>query len=104
MADIVLNHRLGADGLEHVIAIEDDPRNRTQDISEPRTIHAWTKYEFPGRGNTYSNFKWNWTHFQGVDWDELTQKNSIFKFLSSYLIFIYLFSLHIIFISFFTIF
>lgn len=80
LADTVLNHRLGADGLEDVIAIEDNPFNRTQDIGELRTIRAWTKYEFPGRGNTYSNFKWNWTHFHGVDWDDLTQKKSIFKF------------------------
>ena len=80
LADIVLNHRLGADGLEDVIAIEDNPLNRTQGISEPRTIRAWTKYNFAGRNDIYSSFKWNWTHFHGVDWDELTQKKSIYLF------------------------
>ena len=30
----------------------------------------------------YSDFKWNWTHFDGVDWDEKTKKSSIYKFES----------------------
>lgn len=80
LADVVFNHRMGADSTEDVIAIEDNPYNRNQDISEPRNIKAWTSFTFPGRNNTYSSFKWNWTHFHGVDWDELTQRNSIFKF------------------------
>jgi len=80
LADIVFNHRMGADEAEDVIAIEDDPINRNNSISEPRTIRAWTKFNFSGRGSIYSDFKWNWTHFHGVDWDDLTQKNSIYKF------------------------
>lgn len=80
LADIVLNHRLGADELEEVIAIEDSPSNRYEELSSPITIKAWTKYNFDGRGNKYSDFKWNWTHFHGVDWDENQQKSSIFKF------------------------
>lgn len=35
---------------------------------------------FHGRGETYSNFKWNWTHFHGVDWDENTSTSAIYKF------------------------
>ena len=35
---------------------------------------------FHGRGDTYSNFKWNWTHFHGVDWDENTSRAAIYKF------------------------
>ena len=80
LADVVFNHRMGADDLEEVIAIEDNPYNRNQDISEPKTIKAWTKFNFYGRNNTYSDFKWNWTHFHGVDWDEISQKNAIYKF------------------------
>lgn len=80
LADVVFNHRMGADGLEDVIAIEDDPYNRNQDVSEPKTIKAWTSFTFPNRNNKYSDFKWNWTHFHGVDWDELTKKNAIYKF------------------------
>lgn len=80
LADVVFNHRMGADGLEDVIAIEDDPCNRNQDVSEPKIIKAWTSFTFPNRNNMYSDFKWNWTHFHGVDWDELTKKNAIYKF------------------------
>lgn len=80
LADVVFNHRMGADELEEVIAIEDNPYNRNEQISQPRTIKAWTKFTFPGRNNAYSNFKWNWTHFHGVDWDEITSKKSIYKF------------------------
>lgn len=79
-ADIVLNHRLGADETEEVLAIEDDPSNRNIDISSALPIQAWTKYNFPGRGNKYSSFRWNWTHFHGVDWDEKLKKSSIYKF------------------------
>ena len=35
---------------------------------------------FLGRNNTYSDFKWNWTHFHGVDWDDLSKKSSIYRF------------------------
>lgn len=65
-----------------VLATEDDGNNRNQSISPRETIEAWTKFTFPGRKNKYSDFKWNWTHFDGVDWDERTKKNSIYKFES----------------------
>ncbi|EKC80372.1 cytoplasmic alpha-amylase, partial [human gut metagenome] len=35
---------------------------------------------FYGRNNTYSSFKWNWTHFHGVDWDDKQKKTSVFRF------------------------
>lgn len=79
-ADIVLNHKLGADATEKVLAVEDLANDRTVSISEPQEMEAWTRYEFPGRGENYSSFKWNWTHFHGVDWDEKTKRNGIFKF------------------------
>ena len=79
-SDVVFKHKIGADEAEDVIATEDNSYNRNQDISEPRTIKAWTKFNFDGRNNKYSTFKWNWTHFHGVDWDEITQKKGIFKF------------------------
>lgn len=80
LADIVFNQKMGADDSEKVIAIEDNPINRNQAISEPHEITAWTKFTFPGRNNTYSDFKWNWTHFHGVDWDESQKKSSVFRF------------------------
>ena len=80
LADIVLNHKMGADELEEVLAIEEDSNDRNVSLSNAKPIKAWTKYTFPGRGDTYSNFKWNWTHFHGVDWDEEASKAAIYKF------------------------
>ena len=80
IADIVLNHKLGADDCEEVIAVQSDYVDRNVDTSKIKMIKAWTKYTFPGRGNVYSDFKWDWTHFHGVDWDEKTKTSSIYKF------------------------
>ena len=80
LADIVLNHKLGADECEEVLAIQEDVNNRNVSLTAAVPIKAWTKYTFPGRGDKYSNFKWDWTHFHGVDWDEQTKRSSIFKF------------------------
>ena len=80
-ADIVLNHKMGADELEEVLAVQDNPQNRNEMTeSEAKKIKAWTKFTFPGRGDVYSPFKWNWTHFHGVDWDENTGTAAIYKF------------------------
>ncbi len=80
LADIVFNHKMGADETEEVLAVQDDRNNRNIQVSDIRPILAWTKYTFPGRGNTYSDFKWNWKHFHGIDWDENTKTHSIYKF------------------------
>ena len=80
LADIVLNHKLGADETEEVLAVQDDTENRNISLTEAKPIRVWTKYTFPGRGNIYSDFKWNWTHFHGVDWDENTGTAAIYKF------------------------
>lgn len=80
IADIVLNHKLGADETEEVFAVQEQSDNRNNSISETKKIKAWTKYTFPGRNNMYSDFKWDWTHFHGVDWDEETNTASIYKF------------------------
>ncbi len=68
-ADVVLNRRTGADKIEKVQAAEFNGRNRYQMISEGKVIGA-PVYDFPGRKNKYSNFKWNWTHFEGIDWNQ----------------------------------
>ena len=80
LADIVLNHKMGADETEEVLAVEDDFTDRNVSISEAKPIRAWTKYIFPGRGDVYSSFKWNWTHFHGIDWDDESSKVAIYKF------------------------
>lgn len=80
LADIVLNHKMGADETEDVLAVQDDSSNRNVSLTDAIPIRVWTKYTFPGRGDTYSNFKWNWTHFHGIDWDENSGTAAIYKF------------------------
>ncbi len=79
-ADIVLNHKMGADEIEEVSAAEFNETDRCQMIGENKTIGAWTKFTFPGRKNKYSDFKWNWHHFSGIDWDQDGLKKSLYKF------------------------
>ena len=80
LADIVLNHKMGADETEDVLAVIDDAQNRNISLTEAKPIRVWTRYTFPGRGEKYSKFKWDWTHFHGIDWDENTGTTAIYKF------------------------
>ena len=80
-ADTVLNHKTGADEIEKTYAVKDDENDRTKTIGELRKIEAWTKFDFWGRNGKYSNFKWNWTHFDGVDYDCMHNESGIFRFI-----------------------
>ncbi|ESK92575.1 glucan -alpha-maltohexaosidase precursor [Moniliophthora roreri MCA 2997] len=77
--DAVLNHKFGADKTETFGVIEVDNNDRTKEISDLYNITGWTGFEFPGRGNKYSEFKWSFNHFTGVDFDENTKKKAIFR-------------------------
>ena len=55
-ADIVLNHRIGADEVEEVSAQEFNENSRNQMVGETKTIGAWSKFTFPGRKGKYSDF------------------------------------------------
>lgn len=79
LCDVVLNHRMGADGTEDVVVEEELSTDRNQDIGEQQ-IRAWTKYDFPGRAGKYSDFRWNVSHFSGTDWDDAAQRGGIFRF------------------------
>lgn len=81
MADVVLNHRIGADATEDVLAVKVNPQLRTKWLGELHRIQAWTKFNFEGRAGKYSSFTWDARHFKGVDWDQLEQqKGNIFLF------------------------
>ena len=80
LGDIVLNHRMGGEETEHVRAFEVDAAARESDLTEEKTISAWTRYRFPGRNAQYSDFQWDWTCFHGTDWDEDTHQTGIFRF------------------------
>lgn len=80
IADIVFNHRMGGDEKETVMAEEDNPSNREQDVTGPEEIEAWTKFTFPGRKGKYSTFQWDHTCFDGTDWNDRNKKSSIYRF------------------------
>ncbi len=79
IVDIVLNHRLGADATELVDAKEVDMDNRYH-VRDTKQIEGWTQFNFEGRNNTYSNFKWRKEHFKAVDFDVKMQTNAIYLF------------------------
>ncbi len=83
MADIVLNHKAGGDELETFTVVQVDENNRTRVISEPFEIQSFTKFLFPGRGDKYSDFKWDFTCFTGVDFDE-NGREGIFRIINDY--------------------
>ncbi len=89
-ADIVLNHKAGADEKERVWAQKVDWDNRYSESGEARIIEAWTKFTFPGRIKynqnheivdfKYSDYIWDYLCFDSVDWDDKAKEKSIFKF------------------------
>lgn len=82
--DIVLNHLGGGDEKELIRVVKMDPEDRNQPISEPYDIEAYTKFTYPGRNGTYSNFEWNHTCFSGVDYDDITSETAIFNILNEH--------------------
>ncbi len=84
IVDVVFNHRGGADELEsfHVVKVASDDREQT--LSEPYEIQSYTKFTFPGRGGKYSEFKWNFTCFTGVDYAEGEEGNAIYRIINDH--------------------
>lgn len=79
--DAVMNHKAGGEYTEKFMAQEVDPNNRTKTISDPYEIEAYTGYNFPGRGDKYSDFKWHWFHFSGTDYNAANKKTAIYRIL-----------------------
>lgn len=82
-ADVVLNHKAGADYTEVFMAVQVDEHDRYNEISEAHDIEAWTGFNFPGRDGKYSDFVWNFSHFSGVDFDQRSGTSGIFKVLGN---------------------
>ena len=80
-ADAVLNHKAGADATERILVEEVNPENRGQAIGEPFEIEAWTRFDYPGRKDRYSSFKWTAHHFTATDYDAASDRTSIFRII-----------------------
>ncbi len=80
-ADVVLNHKAGADDTQWVKAARVHYEDRNFHYGDETWIEAWTQFSFPGRAETYSDFKWHYRHFDGVDWAHNLGEKAIFKFL-----------------------
>ena len=65
LADIVLNHKHGADEMEKIPVYKVAENNRTEIVGE-EMIEAWTKFTFPGRKGIYSKYIWDWHSFTGI--------------------------------------
>jgi alpha-amylase len=78
---LVLNHKAAADSKEKCEAQEVDPEDRTQTTSDPYQIDAWLGFDFPGRGDKYSDQKYHWYHFSGTDYNAQNNKTAIYKIL-----------------------
>lgn len=79
--DLVMNHKAGGDNKETFKVIEVKRDDRDDEISEPFDIEGYTYFEFPGRNGKYSDFKWNFDLFTGVDYDAKEDRNGIFKII-----------------------
>lgn len=80
-ADIVLNHKMGADGIQTIPAKKMDFSNHKVELETVNEmVKVATKYTFPGRKHKYSNFEWNWTHFDAIDYNSSTGEKVLLKF------------------------
>ncbi len=73
-ADLVFNHKMGADREEELEARPYSHDDRHKPIGEMQKIRAWTNFTFPGRDDMYSSLKWHWWHFNAVDYNALNEK------------------------------
>ncbi|MDO5695342.1 MAG: alpha-amylase [Eubacteriales bacterium] len=80
-ADVVLNHKAGADFAETFQAVKVSPDNRLEDAGPATEIEGWTGFNFPGRDGRYSDFTWHAHHFTGVDYDNRTGETAIYRII-----------------------
>lgn len=81
-ADIVWNHRLGADASEVVRATPHSAFDRRRSIGPTREVEVWTRFDFAGRAGAYDTRTLDARHFDAVDYDERApwQWDTIFLF------------------------
>ncbi len=79
-ADTVLNHKAGADSTESVKADKVSGGNRNNVVTSNMSIVSWTRFTFKGRNGKYSTFTWDASCFDGVDYDNKSKSNAIYRF------------------------
>lgn len=78
-ADVVFNHKMGADLEEEVEATPLAMEERTAAIGDYQMIKAWTHFTFPGRNGKYSTMEWHWWHFNAIDHNVYnTEENAVY--------------------------
>ena len=68
-ADVVFNHKDGADDTEIFQAQQVDWNDRNRPISDWYDIRGWTKFTFPGRAGQYSTMQWHWWCFDALSYN-----------------------------------
>jgi alpha-amylase len=83
LADVVLNHKQGADEKEKIRVRRSNPENRNEFIADPEEAELYTRYTFPNRGKQYSDFVWDAQTFTGID-EQRGDEYRIYKILNDY--------------------
>jgi alpha-amylase len=84
IVDIVLNHMGGAEETEKFMAVKVDESYRTNAVTEPIEIEAYTKFTYPGRKGKYSEFIWTHQCFTGVDYNNANGETAIYNILNEW--------------------
>lgn len=80
LADIVIDHRMGADSTETVQVRNVDAWNRMKFTSGTYPADIWCHFDFPGRKKKYSQFVWNASCFNGADYNAKNGQGGIMLF------------------------
>lgn len=74
-ADVVFNHKMGADHPEEFMATPINPSNRNEATGDLQKVKCWTNFTFPARQGKYSEMQWHWWHFNAADYNLLDENN-----------------------------
>lgn len=82
--DVVFNHKMGADEKEAVRVRRVNEDDRTQIDESEFAALAYTRFAFPGRNGSHSQFIWDQKCFSGVDVIEQPDEKGIFRLVNEY--------------------
>lgn len=80
LADIVVDHRMGADSTEEVSVHNVDSFNRNNITSGCYQAEVWCHFDFPNRQGKYSQFVWNASCFNSADFDAHSGRGGVMLF------------------------